>query len=212
MYVKEIWRYPAKSMAGERLAEARMTELGLQGDRHVLAVGRNGRVLTARTHHRLLGLRATIGPDGEVKVNGHPWKSAEVRELVQAATVAGAELTYYAGAERFDILPLLVATDGALEYLGFDSRRFRPNLIIGGVEGLAERDWPGRRLRIGEVVIHMAQLRGRCVMTTYDPDTLEQDLNVLKTVVRQLDGTLGLDSSVEAVGRIREGDPVVLVG
>ena len=66
----------------------------------------------------------------------------------------------------------------------------RPNLIVGGVEGLAERDWPGQTLRIGETRIGVRDLRGRCVMTTYDPDTLEQDRDVLRGIVRQFEGCL----------------------
>lgn len=205
MYVKEIWRYPVKSMAGERVTESAVTALGLDGDRQVLVVGPNGRVITARTHPWLLGLHATL-VDGEVLINGHPWKSAEARELVR-----GNQLTHYTGPERFDILPLLVATDGAIAHMGFDGRRLRPNLVIGGVEGLAEREWPGRRLRIGDVIIEPAQLRGRCVMTTYDPDTLQQDRSVLQRIVRELDGTMGLDTAVEAPGRIREGDSVFIL-
>ena len=53
--------------------------------------------------------------------------------------------------DRFDILPLLVATDGMLAAVGYDRRRFRPNLVIGGVPGLSERQWEGARLRIGPV-------------------------------------------------------------
>ena len=79
------------------------------------------------------------------------------------------------------------------------------------MEGLTEREWPGRNLKIGETVIHAAKLRGRCVMTTYDPDTLKQDVNVLKSIVRELDGEMALDSSVVKGGWIREGDPVELV-
>ena len=66
-------------------------------------------------------------------------------------------------------------------------------------------------LRIGEVEIHAAQLRARCVMTTYDPDTLEQDRNVLFRIVKEFDGTMALDCSVIKPGTIRVGDPVTVV-
>ena len=112
---------------------------------------------------------------------------------------------------RYDILPLLVATDGAIDALALDRRRFRPNLLIGGVEGLAERGWEGRRLRVGEAVIALADLRGRCVMTTFDPDTLEQDPKVLRTIVRRLGGVLGLNAEVARAGVVRVGDPVELL-
>ncbi len=211
MYVKEIWRYPVKSMAGERIEVSDLTELGLTGDREILVVGANGRVVTSRTHSKLLGLKGTLGDDGETRINGHLWSSPEALELVQSAVGPGAHLIRDTSADRFDILPLLVATDGAIEHMGFDGRRLRPNIVVGGVEGLMERTWPGQRLQIGKVILHMAQLRGRCVMTTYDPDTQKQDLNILKRIVRELDGVMALDTAVEAGGQIREGDPVTIL-
>ena len=212
MFVKELWRYPAKSMAGEQIEEARIGALGIAGDRQILVRGGNGRVITARTHHKLLGLKGTLDADGRARIDGYDWDSPEARELVRKAVgQADAELFEYKGSERFDILPLLVATDGAIAHMGFDTRRLRPNIVIGGVEGLAEREWPGRKLRIGEtVVVAPAQLRGRCVMTTYDPDTLKQDLGVLRKIVKELDGTMALDTAVELGGVVRVGDPVVL--
>ena len=121
------------------------------------------------------------------------------------------ELLHIAGTERFDVLPLLVATDGAIQASGFDRRRFRPNILIGGVEGLAERSWEGKQLRIGDVEIHAAQLRRRCVMTTYDPDTLVQDKDVLFRIVDDFEGTMALDCSVTTPGTIRVGDPVTVL-
>jgi len=210
MFIKELWRYPVKSMAGERVTQIQVGELGFADDRKVLVRAGNGRVLTSRTHHQLLGLKGTLGADGQPQISGHVWDSPEALALVRKAVGADAELFYYDGPERFDVLPLLVATDGAIGYMGFDSRRLRPNIIVGGAEGLQERQWPGHRLRIGEAVIRAAQLRGRCVMTTYDPDTLKQDMGVLRSIVRKLGGVMALDSAVVSGGLIREGDLVTL--
>lgn len=211
MYIKEIWRYPAKSMAGERIAESQITPLGLAHDRQILVVRPDGHLVTARTHHKLLGLKATLNANDDVEINGLPWNAPAIREVVQTIAGPGAQLTHYTGPERFDILPLLVATDGAIDHMKIDSRRLRPNIIIGGVDGLAERQWPGRRLKIGDAILAPAQLRGRCVMTTYDPDTLAQDRRVLQNIVRELDGTMALDTAVESPGLIREGDEVTLL-
>ena len=112
---------------------------------------------------------------------------------------------------RFDILPLLVATDGAIKEFGHDSRRLRPNLVVGGVLGLDERSWPGKFLQIGEAVISLVDLRARCVMTTFDPDTLEQNRDVLREIVRRFDGTLALNASVVKGGLIHEGQTVDLL-
>jgi hypothetical protein len=117
----------------------------------------------------------------------------------------------FAGPGRFDVLPLLIATDGALAALGVDHRRLRPNIVIAGVDGLAERMWPGRRLRIGSAVIDVAKLRRRCVMTTYDPDTQAQDLGVLRRIVHDFDGRMALDCAVAEPGRVAVGDPVEIL-
>jgi uncharacterized protein YcbX len=110
------------------------------------------------------------------------------------------------------VRPLLVATDGSLGAFGRDPRRLRPNLVIAGVGGLAEREWEGRAIGIGRTVVGLADLRGRCVMTTFDPDTQEQDLGVLRDIVRRFDGRLCLNAAVVEPGRIAVGDAVTLLG
>jgi uncharacterized protein YcbX len=211
LYVKEIWRYPVKSMAGESVAEANVSSLGIAGDRVVLVVNPPGRVVTARSHPELLGHKGTTRADGMPLVDGRAWTEPGV--LAEVRTIAGAraELVLDESADRFDILPLLVATDGAIAAFGRDGRRLRPNLVVGGVEGLEERRWPGRRLRIGEVTIDLDSLRGRCVMTTYDPDTLQQDHTVLRDIGKRFGGELALNAAVVQGGVIRVGQRVELL-
>jgi uncharacterized protein YcbX len=208
MHVAEIWRYPVKSMAGERLASAELREDGIAGDRVVMPVGADGRIHTARTWPRLLGHRAVLGPDGEPLVDGRPWRDPSVARDVEAAAGAGTRLARHDGLDRFDELPLLVATDGAIHALGRDGRRLRPNLVVGGVEGLAERAWEGSVLRIGEALVRAVDLRARCVMTTYDPDSLAQDPGVLRDIVERFAGTMALNAVVLRGGLVREGDRV----
>lgn len=211
MHVTELWRYPVKSLAGEPLSAACLESDGLVGDRLVQVYDARGRVLTARTQPALLGLRGSLDDAGEPRVDGHPWTSPEAAAAVCRAAGDGARLARHAGVDRFDVLPLLVATDGAVAALGVDRRRLRPNIVVGGVDGLAERTWPGRRLRVGEVVLAVAQLRQRCVMTTYDPDTQVRDPGVLRRIVREFDGTMALDCEVVQGGRLAVGDAVTLV-
>jgi len=211
MVLQEIWRYPVKSMAGERLDRTTAGPLGLHGDRVVQVYDRRGHLVTARTHPRLLGLHATLGSDGEPLVDGRPWSSPDVGERVEHIVGPGARLVRNEHEARFDVLPLLVATDGAIAAFGRDSRRLRPNLIVGGVNGLEERGWEGRVLRIGEVLIALADLRGRCVMTTVDPDTLATDPRVLKDIVRRFDGHLALNAAVVQGGELRVSATVELL-
>ena len=211
MWIQELWRYQVKSMAGERIESAEVTAAGITRDRTVLVAGPGGRIITSRTHPRLLGLHGSLAPDGAVLVNRKPWDDPEIAEAVRAAAGPQARLVRYDGLERFDVLPLLIGTDGAFEQLGVDHRRLRPNIVIGGVDGLAERGWPGRRLRLGPAIASVAKLRSRCVMTTYDPDTQVQDLSVLRRIASEFGGQMALDCAVVSGGRIAVGDPVELL-
>ncbi len=211
MYIAELWRYPVKSMAGEHLEVGELLADGIYGDRVVQVYDARGRVLTARTRPALLGLRATLRDDGVPLVNGRPWTAPEVAKAVRAAVGEDAHLVRNGEPTRFDVLPLLVATDGAIATLGIDGRRLRPNLVIAGVGGLAERDWPGRRLRVGDAIIAVAKVRRRCIMTTYDPDTQAQDLSVLRRINAELGGRMALDCAVLQGGKLTRGAPVTLL-
>jgi uncharacterized protein YcbX len=206
MWLSEIWRYPVKSLGGERMTEAVIDLDGIPGDRIVHVEDRRGHFVTSRSRPGLLLPRATLGADGEPLVDGRPWTDSGVAADVEKAAGAGARLVREESLARFDVMPLLVATDGAVASIGYDRRRFRPNLLLGGVAGLAERGWEGRHLHIGDVVIRIANLRQRCIMTTFDPDTAEQDTEVLLRIHRELDGRLALDSEVLQPGRVRVGD------
>jgi hypothetical protein len=211
MKVSEIWRYPIKTMAGEMLARARLGPLGLAGDRIVHVEDARGRVITSRSHQRFLGHQGTLGPDGQPRVDGRPWTSPEVAADVVDIAGPGARLVRFEGAERFDVLPLMVATDGAIAAFGHDRRRLRPNLVIGGVEGLSESEWPGACLRVGQVLIGVQDLRLRCIMTSYDPDTQVQDREITRGIYRRFGGKLALNCFVIEGGEIAVGDEVLLV-
>jgi uncharacterized protein len=206
MQISQLWRYPVKSMAGERLQRAWLGLDGIPGDRLLYVVDERGGILSARTKPRLLGHRATLGQDGDVLVDGIPWRSPKVAATVRAAAGPGARLVPAVGSERFDILPLLVATDGAIEAFGYDLRRLRPNIVISGVDGLAERHWEWSLLSAGDAVFALAELRGRCIMTTWHPDSLVQDVDVLRRIRTSFDGRLALNAWAGREGHVAVGD------
>jgi uncharacterized protein len=135
-------------------------------------------------------------------------------ERVRAVTEPGAELVRFSGedvGQRFDVLPLTVLTESMARAVGYDHRRFRPNLLIADAAEGAELEWPGYGLRVGDALIGVRNRRSRCVMTTFDPDTLEQDPMVLLHVVRSFDGRVALDCWVEEPGVVRVGDRIEVV-
>ena len=206
--VSEIWRYPVKTMAGEKLQRAVLGPQGIDGDRIVHVEDAAKRVITSRTHPRFLGHKGSIGANGLVMVDARPWDDAGVADDVAAIAGPGAKLVPDDGPGRFDVLPLLVATDGAIAAFGHDHRRLRANIVIEGVEGMTERDWPGGILLIGEVRIGVQDLRLRCVMTSYDPDTQVQDKAITRSIYRRFDGKLALNCFVITGGVIAVGDEV----
>lgn len=212
--MSELWRYPVKSMRGERLDVAEIRADGVVGDRLVHVRESSGRVATSRFRPGLLGLAGTLGADGEPLVDGVPWSDPAALGRVRVVTEPGAELVRFSGGDvgqRFDVLPLTVLTESMVRAVGYDHRRFRPNVLIAGAAEDAELEWSGYGLRIGEALIGVRNRRSRCVMTTFDPDTLEQDPMVLLHVVRSFNGRVALDCWVAEPGMARVGDPVEVV-
>ena len=55
-------------------------------------------------------------------------------------------------------------------------------------------------MRVGDALVGVVSLRQRCIMTTFDPDTAEQDTEVLLRIHRELDGSFALDCEVVQPG------------
>lgn len=90
-----------------------------------------------------------------------------------------------------------------------DHRRLRANLVIGGFPAWAELQWVGSQLEIGEAVLQVEAIIGRCPATHVNPDSGLQDTDVLG----MLNGTYGHNkcgvyARVVKGGRIRPGDRV----
>ena len=120
----------------------------------------------------------------------------------------------------FDAFPLLLMTSNSLAHLSaaasesnFDVRRFRPNFMIeaeGGEAGFPENAWAGKRLRIGGAVVGVTIECPRCVMTTHGFEDLPKDPKVMRHLVKEAGGNLGVYATVEQSGSVSVGDAVEL--
>jgi uncharacterized protein YcbX len=94
----------------------------------------------------------------------------------------------------------------------FETRRFRPNLVIQtetGVAGFPENDWDEKILAIGpEVKIKITGPCGRCVMTTLPQGDLPRDTGILKTAARHNQARVGAYAAVLHGGVIHAGDSI----
>jgi len=100
---------------------------------------------------------------------------------------------------------------------GIDLRRFRPNVVIetDNAELFGEDRWVGHTLVFGEgdraAAVRVTMRDERCVMVNFDPDTVERDSEVMKTVVRLNENTAGVYCTVVQAGELRVGQGVSLV-
>jgi uncharacterized protein YcbX len=93
-----------------------------------------------------------------------------------------------------------------------DVQRFRPNILVVPTvdEPFAEDAWVGSVLRIGGMRMRVDKRDGRCMVITIDPKTGERSPQVLRTVVDERQGCLGVYGSTVEPGKIALGDPVFL--
>jgi uncharacterized protein len=149
----------------------------------------------------------------------HGGSAADPLALVDTApvhlfsTASLREVNLWASQAHDEAVVAALAT-GAPALGGFtplDVRRFRPNVVVDGdVEPFAEDTW--KRMTFGDVELRFADLCGRCVMTTVDPDTYAKGREPLRSLARhrRWDGELwfGIQAVPLETGRIKVGDPV----
>ncbi|MDJ0878705.1 MAG: MOSC domain-containing protein [Halieaceae bacterium] len=118
----------------------------------------------------------------------------------------------------FDAFPILLLSTSSLETLRaasdsvIDVRRFRPNFLLDLPEaGLPEQAWHGRRVKLGEAVLSVTVECPRCVMTTHGFDDLPRDPGIMRTLVQEAGGSLGVYATVESPGTVAVGDSIELL-
>ena len=88
--------------------------------------------------------------------------------------------------------------------------RWRANLWVEGLDPWAERDWIGRRVRIGGAVLEVTEHIVRCRATEANPETGRLDAGTL-AALRATQGhqEMGVYAVVVTGGRVAAGDGVV---
>jgi len=123
----------------------------------------------------------------------------------------------------FDLATLHLLTTATLDQLRelnpdgrFETRRFRPNLVVRPIEGrrgFVEDAWIGKDLNLGNHArIRVTGPCTRCVMTTLPQGDLPQDGGILRTAAKHHDVNVGVYANVARGGLVRRGDPVGVEG
>ena len=121
----------------------------------------------------------------------------------------------------FDAFPISIMSQQSLNTMNqlegesqFDVRRFRPNLLVDIPETdhpFPEQAWVGKTLSIGSVTLKIDMTCPRCSMTTHSFDDLPQDAQIMRKLVANSEGNLGIYASVVQAGRVTAGDSVSVV-
>jgi uncharacterized protein YcbX len=212
-----LWRYPVKSMLGERCEALDVDARGAIGDRRYAvqdAGGKLGSGKNSRRHARiegLFGFKAAGDPPLITFPDGRSLLAddAAVHGALSAALRAPVTLVREVDTSHKDAEPLHLVTTGSLARLGADERRFRPNLVIDTAED--EARWEGRTLQIGQATVKVAYRTERCVMITMAQSDLPEQPSLLRTLAQGGGEPLfGVYAEVLVPGRIRLGDLVRL--
>lgn len=220
--IAEVWRYPVKSMAGERLQSCLACENGLEGDRRWALVdgtpNRAGKPLTIRQHEGLMSYRARLAPGGvEVLTPGGQAHALDDRMVAELAAESQRPLALrdLAGA-NFDDSPVLIVSLSSVRAFAeeagqpVDHRRFRANLYVDGLEPEQELGWLGRRIQAGDAELEAVARCERCVVITRDPDTTAASPELLRLLTENHQTCMGVYCRVTRPGRLAVGDVVGL--
>ena len=234
MRVHEIWRFPVKSMQGERVDAAEVEPQGLRGDRaFALFDTQTGFGLTGRRVPQLLFAAAAYRDDGRVTITLPDGTAADDDHAL--SDWLGRPVTLRAAAEPGDRVfenpadferdarwePFNGSTgafhDSGQAHLsmvslttiaGWPRRRFRANIIV---DGDGEDALVGARVRLGDSELDIRERIERCVMVTRpQPEgsdgSIDKNLDILRTIHRDRDSCLAVGATVATPGVFAIGD------
>jgi uncharacterized protein len=233
--VEAIFRYPVKSMGGERLEDAELGWHGLEGDRRLafrrmddrsgmpwLTASKLPDLLLFAPHRRADPAHGDLPtyvrtPDGEkMPVFGEDLATEVGRRYGAPVEMMQLRHGIFDEATISVIASETVREIGRLAGRSLDVRRFRPNIVVRLLRSVPfqEDEWVGGVLSFGEgddaPAITVTMRDTRCSMVNFDPDSARPAPEVLKTVVRAHQNTAGIYGAVTRIGRVALGQPILL--
>jgi uncharacterized protein len=234
MRVRQLWRYPVKSLQGERLHEASVTADGLDGDRRYAIFDLDtGLGLTGRRVPELLFASAGLGADGGVQITLPDGTLADGDEalsdwLGRRAALRSADAnvgrryedvidfeheqssawkTFDGAPGPFHDSPRARVSLVSTDTIGaWDPRRFRANILL---DGTGEDALLGSTIAVGDTLLHIGGRIQRCVMVTRpQPGEIDHDPNVLRTIARERAACLAVGAIATRSGIVRLGDEI----
>lgn len=233
--VEAIFRYPVKSMRGERLEVANLGWHGLAGDRRLafrrlddrsgfpwLSASRLPDLLLFAPQRRAGGAQGDLPthvrtPDGEeMPVFGEDLALEVGRRLGTPVEMMQLKHGIFDDASISVIASETVREIGRLSGLRLDVQRFRPNVVVRLQKAVPfqEDAWVGGVLSFGEgndapaIAVTMRDLR--CSMVNLDPDSASPAPEVMRAIVRANQNNAGVYGTATRIGRLAVGQTIFL--
>lgn len=232
-HVEAIFRYPVKSMAGERLEVAKLGWHGLEGDRRLAfrrIDDRSGMPwLTASKLPDLLlyaPQRRASGADGDLPSHIRTPEGEEMSTLgedlakeVGRRYGAPVQMMHLRHGIFDDASISVIASDTVREIerlsgRSVDVRRFRPNIMVRLLRSVPfqEDQWLGGTLSFGKKddapAIAVTMQDERCSMVNLDPDSAKSTPEVMKAIVRVNQNNAGIYGTVTRTGQVAVGETI----
>jgi MOSC domain-containing protein len=234
-HVEAIFRYPVKSMGGERLEAANLGWHGLDGDRRLafrriddrsgfpwLSASKLPDLLLFAPQRREDGAPGELPthirtPDGkEMPVFGEDLATEVGRRLRAPVQMMQLRHGIFDEASISVIAFDTVREIGRLAGRSPDVRRFRPNILVRLLRSVPfqENEWVGGVLSFGEAddapTIAVTMRDVRCSMVNLDPDSASPAPEMMKAVVRANQNNAGIYGTVTRIGQLAVGQTILL--
>ena len=234
-HVEALFRYPVKSMGGERLEVANLGWHGLDGDRRLAFRRIDDRGgfpwLTAGKFPELLLFAPRRDDDTQSDDLPKYVRTPDGQEMSVFGEDLAAEIERRCGVSVqmtrlkhgiFDEASISVIASDTMREIGrlagreLDVRRFRPNVVIRLLRSFPfqEDEWVGGVLSFGErddapaITVTMRDVR--CSMVNFDPDSARSSPEVMKAIVSAHQNTAGIYGAVTRIGRLAVGQTIFL--
>lgn len=227
--VKEINRFPVKSILGESLSSALIDSRGILGDRLWAVKNENGKFGSGKTTRRFQKMddlfRYKARYEGDIPIltmpDGTEYRGDQekVHEALSKLLGFHVKLSKEESISHFDEGPISIITTSSLNMLSkdlgetVDPRRFRANLLIETeATGYFEDEWVDRLIQVGEsVTLKIVAPLQRCIMVNNSQEELKQDARILKTLVTNHSAMFGVWAKVERNGKVNVEDEVIFL-
>lgn len=218
--IKEIWRYPVSSLGGEICREVIVGSNGVEGDRqYALFDPTSGSVAAPEKEPRwrpALFLNSATDEDGpKIGFPDGSWlhlADPDLKKMLGAHFGFDVAVGRYGETDgrtaslpqvnnRYIVAPIHLVTTASLQVLQtlvpaatIDRRRFRPNILleVESGTGFAETRWVDETVHLGGLIAKITEPAKRCGMTLIAQPGLNEEADVLRSIVRHANRSLGV--------------------